>query len=609
MTLSVWTITRKSLITKYAVVMLARATRQALLQTLANILEGEFMSSIGNFEAARALVTQPGSLLEVGQVDVAGQSLLGYVNAPSSMRDLWMLATGHGEAEYMVYLDERMTYHDAAERVAGFANWLREQGIVPGDRVAIAMRNYPEWMLAHWAINAVGAVVVGLNAWWVADEMAYALDDSKPKMLIADQQRLATFATVNDQFPDMAVVSVRSEDDAVKSTSWDTAVATGGVLPDVAIDPDSDACIFYTSGTTGRPKGAQLTHRGCVANVLNVAAMGGIYASHRALEAGTVLETPASAPPPVALIATPLFHVTANNCIMQAGTVAGGRFILMYKWDPVEAMRLIDAEQITTMSAVPMMSREILTHPDRDEYDLGSLNAMGGGGAAMQPDLVGKVAAEMKRAKPAQGYGMTEVCGIISYIAGDIFIERPSSAGPMVPTLEGKCVDSEGRKLGANEVGEVCVRGTPVIKGYINRPEATAETIVEGWLQTGDIGYFDEDGFLYFVDRAKDMILRGGENIYGAEVENAIFDHPAVLECVAFSVPDDRLGEEVGAAIHLKEAAMLDASGLREHLASRVAAFKVPRYIWFLSEPLPRNANGKFLKRELKDVLDPESAD
>lgn len=414
---------------------------------------------------------------------------------------------------------------------------------------------------------------------------------------------------MSDQFADIALVSVRTEECPLTTTPWEVAVATGGALPEVEIDPDSDACIFYTSGTTGRPKGAQLTHRGCVANVLNVAAMGGIYASHRALEAGEVLEAPASAPAPVALIATPLFHVTANNCIMQAGTVAGGRFILMYKWDPVEAMRLIDAEQITTMSAVPMMSREILTHPDRDQYDLGSLNAMGGGGAAMQPDLVGKVAAEMKRAKPAQGYGMTEVCGIISYIAGDIFLERPSSAGPMVPTLEGKCVDSEGHTLAAYEVGEVCVRGTPVIKGYINRPEATAETIVEGWLQTGDIGYFDDDGFLYLVDRAKDMILRGGENIYGAEVENAIFDHPAVLECVAFSVPDDRLGEEVGAAVHLKEAAMLDAPGLREHLASRIAAFKVPRYIWFLAEPLPRNANGKFLKRELKDVLDPESAD
>ena len=227
----------------------------------------------------------------------------------------------------------------------------------------------------------------------------------------------------------------------------------------------------------------------------------------------------------------------------------------------------------------------------------------------MQPDLVGRVAAEMKRAKPAQGYGMTEVCGLISYIAGDIFLERPASAGPLAPTLEGHCIDAEGNPLPAGELGEVCVRGTPVIKGYLNRPEATAETIVDGWLHTGDIGYFDEDGFLYLVDRAKDMILRGGENIYGAEVENAIFDHPAVLECVAFAVPDDRLGEEVGAAVHLRDGAMLDAPGLREHLASRLAAFKIPRYFWFLAEPLPRNANGKFLKRELREILDPANAD
>lgn len=567
------------------------------------------MSSITNLEAAQKLVTQPGSLLEVGPVEVAGQSLLGYVNAPASVRDLWMLATGHGDAEYMVYLEERLSYREAASQVAGFANWLRNQGIGEGDRVAIAMRNFPEWMLAHWAINSIGAVVVGLNAWWVADEMAYALDDSKPKILLADDRRLSIFGEVSDRFPNMQLVSVRTKESPSGATSWVDAIAVGGELPEATIDPDSEACIFYTSGTTGRPKGAQLTHRGCVANIMNVAAMGTIYATHRALEAGESLEAPVSAPPPTALIATPLFHVTANNCIMQAGTVAGGRFVLMYKWDPVEAMRLIEKEKITTMSAVPMMSREILTHPDRDEYDLSSLNAMGGGGAAMQPDLVGKVAAETKRAKPAQGYGMTEVCGIISYIAGDIFLERPSSVGPMVPSLEGRCVDGEGRPLDAGEVGEVCVRGTPVIKGYLNRPEATAETIVNGWLHTGDIGYFDEDGFLYLVDRAKDMILRGGENIYGAEVENAIFDHPAVLECVAFAVPDDRLGEEVGAAVHLKDGAVLDAPGLREHLASRIAAFKIPRFLWFLAEPLPRNANGKFLKRELRDVLDPGSAD
>lgn len=567
------------------------------------------MSIIEHYRTARELAVKPGTLFEVGSVNVRGQELLGYVHAPGSMRDIWLLSAGHGDKEYLVYQDERWTYGQAATDISAFAAWMVTQGIQPGDRVAIAMRNYPEWMLAHWAINSIGAVVVGMNAWWVADEMAYALNDSKPKMLIADDRRLASFAEIADQFPDMQVVSVREPNSPITATPWQDAVAGAGAMPEIAVDPDSEACIFYTSGTTGRPKGAQLTHRSCVANIMNVGAMGRIYGTTQALLKGVQAEEAVSPPAPTALIATPLFHVTANNCILQAGTVAGGKFILMYKWDPVEAMRLIQAEQVTTMSAVPMMTREILAHPQRDDYDLSTLTAMGGGGAAMQPDLVGKVAAETKRAKPTQGYGMTEVSGIITYIAGDVFLERPSSAGPLVPTLEGCCLDEEGNPVPTGQVGEICVKGTPVIAGYLNRPDATAETIVDGWLRTGDIGYFDEDGFVYLVDRAKDMILRGGENVYGAEVENAIFDHPAVLECVAFAVPDDRLGEEVGAAIHLKDGAMLDAAGLREHLASRLSAFKIPRYIWFLAEPLPRNANGKFLKRELKDVLDPQSAD
>ncbi len=567
------------------------------------------MSIVEHFRTAREMATASGTLFEVGTTNVGGQSLLSYIHAPQSMRDLWLLATGHGDAEYLVYKDERLTYKQSARDVAAFASWLVAQGIEPGDRVAISMRNYPEWMLAHWAINAVGGVVVGMNAWWVPDEMAYALNDSAPKMLIADDRRLANFAEIADQFPDIQVVSVREPNSPIPAIPWTQAIAADADMPQVEIDPDSEACIFYTSGTTGRPKGAQLTHRSCVANVMNVGAMGRMYTTTQMLLRGAELSEAASPPAPTALIATPLFHVTANNCILQAGTVAGGKFILMYKWDPIEAMKLIESEQITTLSAVPMMSRELLAHPDRDEYDLSTLSAMGGGGAAMQPDLVGKVAAETKRAKPTQGYGMTEVSGIITYIAGDVFLARPESAGPLVPTLEGKCVDAEGNPLPAGGIGEVCVKGSPVIKGYLNRPEATAETIVDGWLHTGDIGYFDEDGFLFLVDRAKDMVLRGGENIYGAEVENAIFDHPAVLECVAFAVPDERLGEEVGAAIHLKDGALLDAPSLREHLATRLAAFKIPRYIWFLAEPLPRNANGKFLKRELKDVLDPASAD
>lgn len=567
------------------------------------------MSIIEHYKKSRQLTLQQGGLFEVGRQMVSGQSLLGYVNAPNSMRDMWLLATGHGDAEYLIYNDERWTYTQAAREVAAFASYLSAQGVKPGDRVAIAMRNYPEWMLAHWAINSIGAVVVGMNAWWVADEMAYALADSNPSVLIADDRRLLTFSQVAADFPNVHVVSVREDNAPVTATPWKVATANDGQIPDVTIDPDSEAMIFYTSGTTGRPKGAQLTHRGCVANIMNVGAVGRIYASVQALLRGVELNEAVAPSTPSCLIATPLFHVTANNCVMQAGTLAGGRFVLMYKWDPVEAMKLIERESLSTISAVPMMSRELLLHPDRDDYDLSSLISMGGGGAAMQPDLVSKVVSDTVRAKPAQGYGMTEVCGIISYISGDIFLERPESAGPLCPALEGHAVDADGNALGPGEIGEICVRGTSVIKGYLNRPEASAETIVDGWLHTGDIGYFDEDGFIYLVDRAKDMILRGGENVYGAEVENAIFDHPAVLECVAFAVPDERLGEEVGAAIHLKDGAMLDAGGLREHLASRLAAFKIPRYVWFLAEPLPRNASGKFLKRELKDVLDPRSAD
>jgi len=244
------------------------------------------MSILDHYQSARQLTLQPGTLFEVGHTSVNGEDLLAYVNAPQNLRDMWQLATLHGEAEYLVYGDERWTYNRAAEDVAAVATWLQGQGIVPGDRVAIAMRNYPEWMLAHWAINAVGGVVVGMNAWWVADEMAYALNDSQPKLLIADDRRLEAFAAIAGDFPDMQVVSVREPESPVPATDWQSLLKSGASLPTVAIDPDSEACIFYTSGTTGRPKGAQLTHRSCVANIMNVGAMGRIYATAQTLHRG-----------------------------------------------------------------------------------------------------------------------------------------------------------------------------------------------------------------------------------------------------------------------------------------------------------------------------------
>jgi len=562
-----------------------------------------------HYRRAVEMVTAPDAFLELTTIEVGGNKLKAYKHAPGSMRDLWMLGQGYGDQEYIVYGEERYTFAQAGQIVANFSAWLQGQGIGSGDRVAIALRNYPEWIFAYWGVIAVGGVVVGMNAWWVADEMAYALSDSEPKILIADDQRLATFADIATDFPDLTVVAVREPSSPVVAVPWETAVSEVGELPTTPIDPNDDACIFYTSGTTGRPKGAQLTHRGCVHNIMNVAAMGQIFASTQAMNRGEKLDAPVSAPAATSLVATPLFHVTANNCVMHGATISGGKMILMYKWDPAEALKLIEQEQVNTLSAVPMMTRELLAHPDFHNHDTSSLNSLGGGGAAMHPDLPSKVIETTQRAKPAQGYGMTEVCGISTYTTGDLFLARPQSCGPLVPTLEGKIVSDTGETLPVGEAGELLVKGAPVIKGYLNRPEATAETIVDGWLHTGDIGYFDEDGFLYLVDRAKDMILRGGENIYCAEVESALYTHPAVLETVAFAVADDRLGEEVGVAVHLKQGAMLDAAGLREHMGARLAAFKVPRYVWFLAEPLPRNANGKFLKRELREVLDPASAD
>ena len=553
-------------------------------------------------------LTSPGQLFELSTIDVRGIPVRAYANAPGSLRDIWLGAAGHGDKQYLVFGEERLSYSEAQVITASIAHWLAEAGVGQGDRVAIAMRNYPEWMLAYWAVTAMGAVVVGMNAWWVPQEMRYGLEDSAPKVLLADQERLQRFASLRDDFPGLIVVGVRvAHDLPAWATDWAELVNAEPTLPEASIDPDDDACIFYTSGTTGRPKGAQLTHRGCVNNIFNVAFANAVQPRALALARGEA-SSESGGTEIRALVATPLFHVTANNCVAQVVTLVGGRLVHMYKWDPAEALRLIEREQVTTFNAVPMMAREIMMHPDFKTRDTSSLKTVGGGGAAMQPDLVGKVSETMKTARPNTGYGMTETCGIITALSMEFFMDRPTSVGPAMPTFEARIVDPVGKELPAGDIGELVVRGAPVIKGYLNRPDATAETIVDGWLHTGDVAYMDDDGFIYLVDRAKDMVLRGGENVYCAEVENAIFHHDAVAECVAFAVPDDRLGEEVGAAVYLKPEAHLDAATLRDHCREYIAAFKVPRYLWFLDQPLPRNANGKFVKRELRETLKVDAA-
>lgn len=559
------------------------------------------------YKAVWAQLTAPGADFEVVTTNVRGNDIRTYATAPASLRDVWLSTAAFADRDYLVYNDERLTYGETHQRVASLANWLIEQGVQPGDRVAIAMRNYPEWMQAYWATMSVGAAVVGMNAWWIGPEMLYALEDSTPKVMILDKERLEQLGEHRAQVSDIKLVGVRFPEPHADVTPWSEVVAGDGALPMLDIDTDSDACIFYTSGTTGRPKGAQLTHRGCVSNIWSMLFSAGLQRT-LAIQKGLVN---ADDEPPIgcSLVTTPLFHVTANNCAAQGTTLGGGKLVHMYKWDAGEALKLIERERITAVSGVPVMAREIISHPDFASTDTSSLMTLGGGGAQLQPDLVGKIDAQVATARPNTGYGMTETCGIITSISGDHFVDKPASCGPAMPAFESKIVNPDSHEeMPIGEPGELWVRGAHVIRGYLNREEATAETIINGWLRTGDMARKDEDDFIYIVDRIKDMVLRGGENIYCAEVESAIFDHVDVAECTVFGVADDRLGEEVGIAVFLKPGATASADTLREHCATQLAKFKVPRYFWFVEEALPRNASGKFLKRELRDSLDVKDA-
>lgn len=553
---------------------------------------------------AREELTGPGGAFEVVEADILGNRIRTYKNAPPSVREIWLSTLQFAERPYLVYQDERLTYAQAHDLANSTANWLLAQGVKPGDRVAIAMRNYPEWMLIYWACLAVGITVVGMNAWWTTEEMAYGLSDSAPKVLFLDAERLARVQEKPDMVKGMQLVGVRIPDMPAGLIDWSAVAAHGGTMPEMSVDPEADACIFYTSGTTGFPKGAQLTHRGCVSNLFNMMFAGA--SSALAVERATGVSPPAEPPIPVTLITTPLFHVTANNCGAYATTAAGGKLVLMYRWEAGEALRIIEQERVSSMSGVPVMARELINHPDFEKTDTSSLLALAGGGAQVPPDLVLKIEKQVATARPSTGYGMTETCGIITSVSGDFFVDKPDSAGPAMPSFEAKCVDDNGKTVGPGEVGELWVRGSSVIKGYINRPEATAASITNGWLHTGDVARIDEDGFIFIVDRKKDMVLRGGENIYCAEVESSIYRHNAVAECCVFGVPDDRLGEEVGVAVVAKPGETLNADAVREHCTAIMAKHKVPRYIWMLDEPLPRNASGKFLKRELRDKLAPK---
>lgn len=563
-----------------------------------------------------------GGQFEMTEINVRGVPMRVFKNAPPTMRAFWELTAGYADRDYVVYEDERYTYAEVAATVRSLAHYLREtHGVSNGDRVAISMRNFPEWVMTYWATVSIGAAVVGMNAWWTSEEMKFGMSDAQPKVAVVDDERLERLLPVLDDIRAEApvhVISVRSDRDLPADCSrWNDVVDASSApadLPSADIDPDDDACIFYTSGTTGFPKGAQLTHRGSVHNVMNLVFMSLTAATAEAkakaagdIEGKEMGNLTSTASQPVYMAPTPLFHVTANNCLLQPCTLVGGKIVLTYKWDPGRALELIEREGVTTFSGVPTMSRELIAHPDWEKRDTSTIQGMGGGGAAVQPDLVDKIDKSLSKGAPSTGYGLTETHGIVTANAARFFVEKPASCGRAVPVCDVKLVDDEGNDIAITPEarGQLCVRGPIVVKGYINRPDATADAIRDGWFNTGDIAMVDDDGFIYIVDRAKDMVLRGGENVYSAEVEAAIYQNESVAEAAVFGVPDDRLGEEVGVAIYLHPGSSLTAEELQEFLGASIAKHKVPRYIWILDEQLPRNASGKFLKRDLKERLIP----
>ena len=567
---------------------------------------------IDDFNAAFASLTAPGAPFGWTVQEVDGVGVRVYDNSIADMRAVWLMSAAHGDKDYLVYGDERCSYADAHARVRALAHHLRTAyGAGPGTRVAVSMRNYPEWVLSHWAAISVGAAVVGMNSWWTRPEMEFALADSEPVVLITDGELMERLGPARGEVP--LIVARHDGEIGGSALRWESAAdlaAPPDGLPEVEIDPDDDALIFYTSGTTGSPKGARLTHRAVVHNLLNmvfITACGDAARARRAARAGGGGGPAPAAPEVTALLPVPLFHVTGCNCVMHTVTIAGGALVLMYRWDPAEALRLIEAEGVSVFTGVPSMSRELLQHPDWEQTDTSSLLSMGGGGAAIPTDLVRRIDDGLSQGRPGVGYGLTETAGIATAIGSEFYVARPSSVGPLVPCMEAKVVDEEGSTLAAGLRGELLLRGPNVMKGYLNRPDATAEAIVDGWFRTGDVAEIDGDGWIHIRDRIKDVVIRGGENIHCSEVEATIYELDEVAEAAVFGVPDERLGEEVAAAVVLVPGAELDTAAVAAHLQSRLARYKHPRHVWFLDEPLPRNANGKFLKRELRERFTPDS--
>ncbi|HZZ32252.1 MAG TPA: class I adenylate-forming enzyme family protein [Phenylobacterium sp.] len=571
-----------------------------------------------SIQQAHALIASPGAVTEVEEIEIRGVKTKVWKNLPPSLRSVVEASRAHGDRVFLVYEDERVSFEAFYRAVAALAAELARQGVVKGDRVAVIMRNIPEWVVAFYAAASLGAVVTPLNAWWTGPELQYGLTDSGTKVALVDAERYERLTEHLPNCPELARVYVcraREEIAHPLVTKLEDVIGApevygelaDGPLPPAQIGPDDDATIFYTSGTTGKPKGALATQRGVNSNIFTAGAAG----ARPFLRKGEAPPAPdPKGPQRSSLISVPFFHVTGCMAVLNPSLFGGAKLVMMHKWDVIRAFELIEREKIQQAGGVPTIAWQLIEHPARANYDLSSLEAVAYGGAPSAPELVRRLRETFPKSQPGQGWGMTETCATVTSNSAEDYVNRPDSCGPAAAVCELEIRDpADGvTVLAAGEVGELWAKGPMVVKGYWNKPEATAQTFVDGWVRTGDLAKLDEEGFCYIIDRAKDMLIRGGENIYCVEVENALYDHPAVMDAAVVGIPHRTLGEEPGAVVTLKPGMQATEDDLRAHVAERIAAFKVPVVIKFWHEVLPRNANGKILKNELKKLFEDEKA-
>ncbi len=536
----------------------------------------------------------------VRNTEIRGVTYRAFANVPPNLRALMQAsreAQGNGAAEYLVFQDERWTYDEFCHEINQMAQSLKQDlGVQPGDRVAIAMGNLPELPILMMAIASVGGVVVFLNAWWTSEELEYALTDTGTRVVFADGKRMERLMALG-KTEQLQMVGVR---DASDMSDLSYAALRDGVTdpswPDVEIDPDQDFAVMYSSGTTSDPKGVVLTHRGAINAVFTWAMQPAIIA---------LMDPPdpdaAPAPRPSALVATPLFHVTATHPLLLLSFPAGAKLTLLYRWDVEEAVRVIDAEKITRFLGVPTQSADLIAAAARMGVALDTLDYVGSGGAKRPPVQVSELARQFPKAQIATGWGMTETNANGIGMIGAEYLERPEAAGRLYPPVQDlRFLDDDGREVAPGEVGEITVKSPCNMRCYLNKPDETAEIFQDGWLRTGDLGRIDEDGYVTIVDRKKNIIIRGGENISCLDVEAALHRHPAVAEACVFSLPDDRLGEVVGATVQLRPGTVATQAELITFLDQHIARFKLPAQIWTQEHPLPRAATDKIDRRRIR---------